>query len=115
VSSDNELRYALSRSLHDSGYRTFEAPGVLEAHAFLARTLDLGLVVIDVGFGEGTWEIIRSIEQSGRLTPVLVLSQSATDEEQSRSSVMIQYIRRPFEIAQFLERVGFVIARMQRA
>jgi diguanylate cyclase (GGDEF)-like protein len=112
VSADRDLCGWLSRSLHDTGYRTFDAPGILEAHTLLARELDLALVVIDATLGDGMWELIRSNEQSARVVPVLVLSQSATDEISSEGNQFVQFLRRPFEMAQFLERVGFVILNM---
>jgi len=115
VSADHDLCGWLSRSLHDTGYRTFEVPGILEAHVLLARELDLSLIVIDATLGDGVKELIRSVEQSQRVVPVIVLSQSAADEVSSEANKSLQFLRRPFEMAQFLERVGFVISNTHRA
>jgi diguanylate cyclase (GGDEF)-like protein len=109
VCADPELRSELVRALTDRRYRIFEAPGLAEGHALLARELELALVVLDARLGEGVAELVRSIGEQADSASVLIISQSASDE--LAESTAVQYLRWPFEAAQFLERVGFAITQ----
>jgi CheY-like chemotaxis protein len=109
VCPEQQLRTTLTRALNDTGYRVFEAPGILEAHVLLARTLQLALVVLDSQLSGDIWELVRTIHKQPQSIVILVMSNSASDE---RSGVdRVQFLRRPFEIAQFVERVGFVMTQ----
>ncbi len=109
VCPEQQLRTTLTRALVDTGYRVFEAPGILEAHVLLARSLQLALVVLDAQLGIDIWELVRTIHKQPQSIVILVMSNSASDE---RSGVdRVQFLRRPFEIAQFVERVGFVMTQ----
>jgi DNA-binding response OmpR family regulator len=109
VCADSALRVTLMRALADTGYRVFEATGITEAHAVFARQLALALVVLDARLGEDVWELVRIVARQRQPTVILMLSDSATDEHSDTDRV--QYLRRPFEIAQFVERVGFVMTQ----
>jgi DNA-binding response OmpR family regulator len=112
VCGDAALRLILARALIDTGYRVFEAPGITEAHALFARQLTLSLVVLDARLGKDIWELVRAIERPRQPIVILVLSDSAVDEQST--SDQVQYLRHPFEIAQFVERVGFVMAQTRQ-
>jgi diguanylate cyclase (GGDEF)-like protein len=102
ISQEGDLHSFLRAALKKEGYRTFEAPGILEAHALLAHEPDLALLVADARLGDPLWELTDSLRDAMTDVPIIVLSTRAQDEQIGLSHGARAFIQQPFQIQRFL-------------
>jgi diguanylate cyclase (GGDEF)-like protein len=102
VTQEAELRKFLRVALKNAGYRTLEAPGVLEANALLAYEPDLALIVADTRLGEQLWEMADTLSAEMPAVPLVALSTQAQDEEAGRAHGVRAFLNQPFQEQQFL-------------
>ena len=96
------LRSLLQTALTRAGYRTLEAPGILEANALLAHEHDLALIVADARLGSVLWELTGNLRVEMPDVPLIVLVTRAEDEEISFDHGARAVIQQPFQTQQFL-------------
>jgi diguanylate cyclase (GGDEF)-like protein len=106
VTQDTALRKFLRTALKNQGYRTMEAPGVLEAHALLAYEPDLALIVVDARLGDPLWEMVDTLHVELPEVPVIVISTQPQDEEVGVAHGARAFILQPFQEQQFLSCVA---------
>jgi diguanylate cyclase (GGDEF)-like protein len=109
ISEDTALLAFLQSALKDQGYRTLEAPGILEAHALLAHELDLALIVADARLGDPLWELADTLRLDMPATPLLILSTRPEDEQLGFEHGARAFIQQPFQIQQLLACVAQLV------
>ena len=109
ITADDALRRLLQTSLKDEGYRTLEAPGILEAEVLLAYELDLSLIVADARLADGLWELARQLQEHPRPTPLLVVTTRPEDEQAGAAHGVQHFLSQPFRIEDFLAIVAETI------
>ena len=106
ISQEGDLLSFLHAALKNEGYRTFEAPGIPEAHALLAHEHDLALLVADARLGDPLWELADTLRNAMAQVPIIVLSTRAQDEQIGLSHGARAFIQQPFQIQRFLSCVA---------
>ncbi|HWQ12691.1 MAG TPA: response regulator [Roseiflexaceae bacterium] len=109
ITGDDALRRLLQTALKNDGYRTLEAPGVIEAEVLLAYELDLSLIVADARLGGALWELAGQLGNEQPHIPLLVISTRPQDEETGRSHGVRIFLRQPFRTEEFLALVSQTI------
>jgi diguanylate cyclase (GGDEF)-like protein len=102
VTQESELRKFLRAALKGAGYRTLEAPGVLEANALLAYEPDLALIIVDARLGDQLWEMADILSVEMPAVPLMALSTQAQDETIGRTHGVRAFLKQPFQEQQFL-------------
>jgi diguanylate cyclase (GGDEF)-like protein len=103
---DTDLRQFLRIALQNGGYRTLEAPGVLEANALLAHEPELALIVADVRLGDQLWEMVDDLAESKPDAPLMAITLQERDEIAGRAHGMTLFLRQPFQEQEFLDAVA---------
>ncbi|MFO7166791.1 MAG: response regulator [Chloroflexota bacterium] len=109
VTADDGLRRLLQTALKDNGYRTLEAPGVIEAGVLLAYELDLSLIVADARLGDSLWEMADQLREEQPLVPLLVITTRQQDEDAGAAHGVQHFLRQPFRTDEFLALVAQTI------
>ncbi|MBK9712110.1 MAG: response regulator [Kouleothrix sp.] len=94
---DLELRKLLRTVLKNHGYRTLEAPGVLEADALLAYEPDLTLILADARLGDQLWEMADELAIEMPDVPLAALISNAQDEALGRAHGVRAFLQQPFD------------------
>jgi diguanylate cyclase (GGDEF)-like protein len=102
VTQESELRKFLRTTLKNAGYRTLEAPGVLEANALLAYEPDLALIVADTRLGDQLWELADTLSAEMPQVPLVALFSRAQEEQAGRAHGVTGFLKQPFQERQFL-------------
>jgi diguanylate cyclase (GGDEF)-like protein len=105
VTADDALRRLLQTALKDDGYRTLEAPGVLETQVLLNYDLDLSLIVCDARLGEQLWELIDMLRDQERAPSLMLVITRPEDEQLAELHGVQALLRQPFRIEDFLNLV----------
>jgi diguanylate cyclase (GGDEF)-like protein len=111
VTADDALRRLLQTSLKDDGYRTLEAPGIIEAEVLLGYELDLSLIVADARLGPTLWDLADQLGEAAQPTPLLVVTTRPQDEAAGAAHGPPQFLRQPFRTEDFLAAVGQIIGQ----
>jgi PleD family two-component response regulator len=106
IIEEPELRRFLRTALNEHGYRTLEAPGVLEANALLAYEPDLALVVSDARLGEQLWEVADTLNAEMPEVPLMAITTQPEDQEAGRAHGVRAFLTQPFQEQQFLALVA---------
>jgi DNA-binding response OmpR family regulator len=102
ISAEAALRALLQQALNNAGYRTLEAPGILEANALLAHEHDLTLIVADARLGLPLWELADVFRTDMPEIPLIVLTTRPDDENSAVAHGAVAVLRQPFQTQQFL-------------
>jgi DNA-binding response OmpR family regulator len=109
ITADDALRRLLQTALKEDGYRTLEAPGMIEAGVLLAYELDLSLIVADVRLGDPLWEMADQLRADQPLLPLLVITTRQQDDETGATHGVGHFLRQPFRTDEFLAIVSRAI------
>ncbi|MEN9938986.1 MAG: hypothetical protein RLZZ387_5565 [Chloroflexota bacterium] len=109
ITADDALRRLLQTALKEDGYRTLEAPGVIEAEVLLAYELDLSLIVADARLGTALWDLASQLSAQQQSIPLLVITTRAEDEENGLAHGVQHILRQPFRTDEFLAIVSHTI------
>jgi len=108
-----ELRKFLRTSLQNQGYRTLEAPGVLEANALLAYEPELALIVADARLGDQLWEMADLLGAEMLGVPLVAITADPRDIERGLAHGVRGFIKQPFQEQQFLTYIAQLIHRQE--
>jgi diguanylate cyclase (GGDEF)-like protein len=111
VTADDALRRLLQTALKEAGYRTLEAPGMIEADVLLAYELDLSLIVADARLGEALWELADQLGLDPYPTPLLVVTTRPQDEAAGAAHGVSLFLSQPFRTDDFLSIVEQAISQ----
>jgi DNA-binding response OmpR family regulator len=111
ITADDALRRLLQTALKNDGYRTLEAPGVIEAEVLLAYELDLSLIVADARLGSALWEMAGQLRVEQPHVPLLVITTRQQDETTGAAHGVRLFLRQPFRTEEFLALVSQTILK----
>jgi diguanylate cyclase (GGDEF)-like protein len=111
ITADDALRRLLQTALKEAGYRTLEAPGMIEADVLLSYELDLSLIVADARLGDGLWELADQLGLEQHQTPLLVVTTRAQDEAAGTAHGVTLFLSQPFRTEDFLSIVDRAISQ----
>jgi DNA-binding response OmpR family regulator len=111
ITADDALRRLLQTALKEEGYRTLEAPGIIEAEVLLAYELDLSLIVADARLGDALWELADQMAGDARPTPLLAVTTRPQDTAAGAEHGVSLFLSQPFRIEDFLSMVDQAIAQ----
>jgi diguanylate cyclase (GGDEF)-like protein len=114
ITADDALRRLLQTALKEDGYRTLEAPGIIEAEVLLAYELDLSLIVADARLAEPLWELADQIRENARPTPLMIITTSPPDAEQGTAHGARHFLSQPFRTDEFLSVVAEAIPQSEQ-
>ncbi len=106
ISADSELVTMLRDLLEEQGYRVLEAPGLLAAHALLAHTSDVHVIVADARLGDSLWELAAVLQANSPIVQLIVLSTRPEDREVSLLHGASGYVQQPFHAQDFLDAIA---------
>ncbi len=113
IEDELKLAAAVAQGLGDHGYGVTFAHNAGEAEAHLHRQ-DIDLVLLDVMLpGQSGLEILRSMREQGRKTPVLMLTSkdSINDRVDGLDAGADDYLVKPFAFPELLARVRALLRR----
>lgn len=115
VEDDIEMAEQLADSLKTQGY-SVDVAGDLATGLSKARTTQYGVIIIDrlLPDGDGI-EVIRSLREEGRNTPVLIVSALGEIDDRVRGlrAGGDDYLVKPFAFAELLARVEALVRRSE--
>jgi len=109
ITQDAGLRKFLRTALKNDGYRTMEAPGVVEAHALLAYKPELALIVADARLGEPLWEMADILRADLPDVPLLMLVTQPQHEQSGYEHGARATIQQPFQAHEFLAQIARLV------
>lgn len=113
---DPEIRRVLVELLSDAGYAVAAVSSVGEALRELEASPGVELLVLDHWLPDGTGaEVCRTAKAaSGRALPCLMFSASAQNEALARAAGADDWMTKPFDVDQLLQRVTLLMVRPRR-
>ena len=93
---EGDLRTFLRTTLRGRGYRTLEAPGLVEANPMLAHEPDLALIIADARLGDQLLEMSESLSADMPSVPLLVVTTRAADAQLGRTKGVLEFLQQPF-------------------
>jgi two-component system copper resistance phosphate regulon response regulator CusR len=113
VEDEPKTRSYLKQGLSEAGFVVDHAGDGLDGH-HLATTGDYDLIILDVMLpGMDGWQLLQSLRQAGRDTPVLLLTARDRVEERVKGLELgaDDYLVKPFAFSELLARVRTVLRR----
>lgn len=106
MSADEPLLALLSTALSEQNYRSLEARSVPEAHALLAQSFEIGVIVADTRLGEPMWQLAQTVQQATPVPALLGLVTQIDDLNRPELQAMAAVVQQPFQIQEFLSQIG---------
>lgn len=108
LSADESLLALLHTALQAQGYRTLEARNIPDAHALLAHSFDIAMLVLDTRLDAALWEFIDAIHTTAPKLAKLALATHPEDLHHTTTR-QVEAIMQPFQVQEFLDRVARLV------
>jgi DNA-binding response OmpR family regulator len=112
VENDELLGVLFELALCEAGYAVVRARNGAEAMAALSATPTIGLLVTDVGLGDGPdgWQVARRARARSPDMPVIYMTGGRADEWLPQHVPLGVLLLKPFPIDQLVEMVGHLVS-----